>query len=37
MRRRGPPLYDGTPTYGTGLTASNFSVFMAPNGKQNSR
>ena len=30
-----PPLYvTGTPTYGAGLTAANFSVFMAPNGKQ---
>jgi predicted lipoprotein with Yx(FWY)xxD motif len=30
-----PPYYvTGTPTYGTGLDAANFSVFMAPNGKQ---
>src|SRR5262249_46691692 len=30
-----PPEYvTGTPTYGTGLDAAKFSVFMAPNGKQ---
>jgi predicted lipoprotein with Yx(FWY)xxD motif len=30
-----PPEYvTGTPTYGAGLDAAKFSVFMAPNGKQ---